>query len=68
MNWSMYNESKVRRDEILLNFSTLKGGEREVKHMNSGRRGRQFTYPDSLIRLLDPIRLQLPYRQHERVR
>jgi len=67
MNWSVYNDSLVRRGEILLDFSALEGWDREVERMSSGRRGRPFTYPDSLIRLLAPIRLlfHLPYRQLE---
>ena len=52
MDWSAYNDSLVRRDEVLLDFSALKGWGREVKRMSAGRRGRSFTYPDSLIRLL----------------
>jgi IS5 family transposase len=67
MNWSVYNDSLVRRGEILLDFSVLEGWDREVKRMSAGRRGRPFTYPDSLIRLLASIRLilHLPYRQLE---
>lgn len=67
MNWSVYNDSLVRRGEILLDFSILEGWNREVKGMNDGRRGRPFTYPDSLIRLLASIRqlFHLPYRQLE---
>lgn len=67
MNWRVYNDSLVRRGEILLDFTILEGWDREVKRMSAGRRGRPFTYPDSLIRLLAPIRLllHLPYRQLE---
>jgi len=67
MNWSVYNDFLVRRGEILLDFSILEGWDREVKDMNDGRRGRPFTYPDSLIRLLASVRLlfHLPYRQLE---
>jgi len=67
MNWDVYNDSLVRRGEILLDFSVLDGWNREVKLMSVGRRGRPFTYPDSLIGLLASIRLlfHLPYRQLE---
>ena len=67
MDWSVYNDSLVRRGEILLDFSVLKGLDREVELMNAGRRSRPFTYSDSLIRLLASIRLlfHLPYRQLE---
>lgn len=67
MNWSKYNDSLVKRGEILLDFSILKGWKREVKLMNSGKRGRPFTYPNSLIMLSESIRLlfHLPYRQFE---
>lgn len=67
MNWSVYNDSLVRRGEILLDFSILEDWDREVRHMNDSGRGRPFKYPDSLIRLLASIRLMfhLPYRQLE---
>ena len=67
MVWSVYNDSLVRRGEILLDFSVLKGWNRGVELMSAGRRGRPFTYPESLIRLLASIRLlfHLPYRQLE---
>ena len=63
----MYNDSLVRRGEVLLDFTVLDGWDREVELMNAGRRGRPFTYPGSLIRLLASIRLlfHLPYRQLE---
>jgi hypothetical protein len=67
MNWSVYNDSLVRRGETIPDFSILEGWDREVKLMNAGRMGRPFTYSDSLIRLLASIRLllHLPYRQLE---
>ena len=67
MSWSVYNDSLVRRGEILLDFSMLGDWDREVELMNVGRRGRPFVYPSSLIRLLASIRLlfHLPYRQLE---
>ncbi len=67
MDWSVYNGSLVRGGEVLLDFSVLKGWDREVKLMSAGRRDRPFTYPYSLIRLLASIRLlfHLPYRQLE---
>lgn len=48
MNWSIYNDSLVRRGEIL-DFSVLENWDTEVRRMNDGRRGRPFTYPCSLI-------------------
>lgn len=67
MNWSRYNDSLIRRGEALLDFSALEGWEDEVKSMSAGRRGRSFTYLDSLIKLLALIKLlfHLPYRQLE---
>jgi len=67
MNWSVYNDSLVKRGEILLDLSVLDGWGREVERMNTGRRGRPFIYPESLIRLLASMRLlfHLPYRQLE---
>ena len=38
MNWSAYNDSLVRRCEILLDFTFLDGWDCEVEFMSAGRR------------------------------
>jgi len=66
VNWSVYNDSLVRRGEILLDFGVLEGWDLEVKRINTGRRGRPLTYPKFLIKLLASIGLlHLPYTQIE---
>ena len=43
MNWSVYDDSLVRRSEVLLDFSILDGWNCEVKLMSAGKRGRLFS-------------------------
>jgi len=49
VDWSMCNDSLVRRGEILLDFMVLEDWEGDVERMSAGGRGRPFTYPGSLI-------------------
>ncbi|MDR4512482.1 MAG: IS5 family transposase [Nitrososphaeraceae archaeon] len=69
MNWKKYNESLVRRGEILLDFDVIDNWEYELEKMNKNKKGRKFVYPDSFIRLLGYMRayFHLPYRQTEGV-
>ena len=68
-NWKNYNESLVRRGEILLDFSVIDNWDTELEKMNKDKEGRKFVYPDSFIKLLGYIRayFHLPYRQTEGV-
>ncbi|MDR4511150.1 MAG: IS5 family transposase [Nitrososphaeraceae archaeon] len=68
-NWKNYNESLVRRGEILLDFDVIDNWYIELEEINGGKEGRKFVYPDSFIRLLGYMRLyfHLPYRQTEGV-
>ena len=53
MNWNKYNESLVKRGEILLDFDVIDNWHVELeKKMNEGKKGRKFVYPDSFIKLL----------------
>ena len=69
MNWNKYNESLVRRGEILLDFDVIDNWPIELEKMNKCKRGRKFVYPDSFIKLLGYMRayFHLPYRQTEGV-
>ena len=58
-NWKKYNESLVRRGEILLDFDVIDNWPIELEKMNNGKEGRKFVYPDSYF--------HLPYRQTEGV-
>ena len=67
MNWNKYNESLVKRGEILLDFDVIDNRDNELEEMNKGKEGRKFVYPDSFIKLLGYMRayFHLPYRQTE---
>jgi IS5 family transposase len=69
LNWKKYNESLVRRGEILLDFDVIDNWDYELEKMNQGKEGRKFVYPDSFIKLLGYMRayFHLPYRQTEGV-
>ena len=68
-NWKRYNESLVRRGEILLDFDVIDNWDSELSEMNKNKEGRKFVYPDSFIKLLGYMRayFHLPYRQTEGV-
>ena len=69
MNWNKYNESLVKRGEVLLDFDVIDNWDNELEEMNKGKEGRKFVYPDSFIKLLGYMRVyfHLPYRQTEGV-
>ncbi|HET7642499.1 MAG TPA: IS5 family transposase [Nitrososphaeraceae archaeon] len=68
-NWKNYNESLVKRGEILLDFDVIDNWNTELSEMNKNKEGRKFVYPDSFIKLLGYMRVyfHLPYRQTEGV-
>jgi len=68
-NWNKYNESLIRRGEILLDFDAIDNWDIELEKMNKNKEGRKFVYPDSFIKLLAYMRayFHLPYRQTEGV-
>ena len=45
MNWRNYNESLVKRGEILLNFDVIDNWNSELEKMNKDKEGRKFVYP-----------------------
>jgi IS5 family transposase len=69
VNWANYNESLVRRGEILLDFDVMDNWDSELVNMNKHKKGRKFVYPDSFMKLLGYMRayFHLPYRQTEGV-
>lgn len=69
MNWNKYNESLVKRGEVLLDFDVIDNWDSELTGMNKDKEGRKFVYPDSFIKLLGYMRayFHLPYRQTEGV-
>lgn len=52
INWHVYNESLVRRGEIILDFDVLDNWNNELKNMNGGKEGASYVYPDTFVQLL----------------
>ena len=67
MNWSSYNQSLVRRGEILLGFDVINNWDKELKEMNKNKVGEPFHYPNTFLLLLGYAKayFHLPYRQTE---
>ena len=65
MKWSTYNQSLVRRGEILLSFDVVNNLDAELKEMNKDKIGEPFHYPDTFLLLLGYAKVffHLPYRQ-----
>jgi 2-methylcitrate dehydratase PrpD len=69
VNWTSYNESLVRRGEVILDFDIIDGWYVELERMNKGKRGATYSYPNSFVQLLgyelliaqlDPRRIDRP--------
>ena len=45
MNWKKYNESLVKRGEVLLDFDVIDNWDNELEKMNQCKEGRKFVYP-----------------------
>jgi hypothetical protein len=67
VNWSVYNQSLVRRGEILLGFDVINNWDTELKEMNQGKIGEPFHYTNTFLLLLGHAKayFHLPYRQTE---
>lgn len=66
VNWREYNESLVRRGELLFDTDFLSNWRAELREMNRGKEGAKFLYPNSLIWLLATVHTYLfPYRELE---
>ena len=67
MNWPVYNQSLVRRGEILLGFDVINNWDIELKEMNKDKVGEPFHYPNTFLLLLGYAKayFHLPYRQTE---
>lgn len=65
MNWSIYNQSLVRRGELLLAFDVINNWDTELKEMNKDKVGEPFHYPNTFLLLLGyaKVYFHLPYRQ-----
>jgi hypothetical protein len=68
VNWPNYNQSLVRRGEILLGFDIIDIWDTELKEMNKDIVGEPFHFPNTFLLLLgypSKAYFHLPYRQTE---
>jgi hypothetical protein len=67
VKWSLYNQSLVKRGEILLGFDVINNWDTELKKMNQNKIGEPFHYPNTFLLLLGYAKayFHLPYRQTE---
>jgi len=67
VKWSTYNQSLVRRGEILIGFDVINNWDTELKEMNKDKVGEPFHYPNTFLLLLGYAKayFHLPYRQTE---
>jgi len=67
VKWSVYNQSLVRRGEILLGFDVIDNWDIELKEMNKDKVGEPYHYPNTFLLLLGyaKVYFHLPYRQTE---
>ncbi|MDQ6724329.1 MAG: transposase [Thermoproteota archaeon] len=65
MKWFTYNQSPVRRGELLLGFDVIDNWDTELKEMTTDKVGEPFHYPNTFLLLLGYARVyfHLPYRQ-----
>jgi hypothetical protein len=65
VKWSNYNQSLIRRGEILLGFDVVNNWETELKEINKDKIGEPFHYPDTFLLLLGYAKVffHIPYRQ-----
>ena len=67
IHWPSYNQSLVRRGEILFAYDFLDIWDDNLDRMNKNKNGKPYSYPDSFILVIGYMRLyfHLPYRQTE---
>jgi hypothetical protein len=67
VKWSVYNQSLVRRGEILIGFDVIDNWDTELKEMNKDKVGEPFHYPNTFLLLLGYAKayFHLPFGQTE---
>jgi len=63
--WPSYNQSLVKRGELLLAFDIINNWDADLKEMNKDKIGEPFHYPNTFLLLLGyaKVYFHLPYRQ-----
>ena len=65
-NWREYNEKLVKRGEFYISLDFMERWDEELQEMNYKKRGRPYTFPESLMTFLAFIHVAfLPFRQME---
>jgi hypothetical protein len=66
-HWPSYNQSLVKRGEILFSYDFLDTWDGDLARMNENKKGKKYKFPDSFILIISYIRVYfcLPYRQTE---
>ncbi len=67
IHWPSYNQSLVRRGEMLFSYDFLDIWDDDLARMNENKKGKKYKFPDSFILVIGHIRVyfHLPYRQTE---
>jgi hypothetical protein len=67
MGWKETDEKLIRRGELILDPEFLRNRKKELKTMNTHKRGPHYRMANSYIQLLSAVRYlyQMPYRQLE---
>jgi Transposase DDE domain len=69
IHWPSYNQSLVRRGEILFAYDFLDIWDDNLDRINENKKGKPYSFPDSFIHIIGYMRIyfHLPYRQTEGV-
>ena len=67
MNWSTYNQSLVRRGELLIAFDVINNWDAELKETNKDKVGEPFRHPNTFLLLLGYAKeyIHRPFKQTE---
>ena len=61
VKWSVYNQSLVRRGELLIVFDVIDNWDSELKQMNKDKIGEPFHYPNTFLLLLGYAKVYFYY-------
>ncbi len=66
-HWPSYNQSLVKRGEILFSYDFLDIWDNDLAAINENKKDKKYKFPDSFILIIGHIKVyfHLPYRQTE---
>ena len=67
IHWPSYNQSLIRRGEILFSYDFLDMWDDNLDRMNENKKGKPYSFPNSFLLIIGYMRIyfHLPYRQTE---